>query len=40
MIIAARASDAGREFAVVGSRLSDITGQIDGLVRQALNRAA
>ena len=28
-VIAARAGDAGREFAVVGSRLSDITGQID-----------
>ncbi len=39
-VIAARAGDAGREFAVVGSRLSDITGQIDGLVRQALHQAA
>lgn len=35
-VIAARAGEAGREFAVVGSRLSDITGQIDGLVRQAM----
>ena len=39
-VIAARAGSAGREFAVVGSRLSDITGQIDGLVRQALHKAA
>ena len=39
-VIAARAGSAGREFAVVGSRLSDITGQIDGLVRQALQKAA
>jgi hypothetical protein len=39
-VIAARAGDAGREFAVVGSQLSDITGQIDGLVRQALNQPA
>ena len=35
-VIAARAGEAGREFAVVGGRLSDITGQIDGLVRQAM----
>ena len=35
-VIAARAGEAGREFAVVGGRLSDITGQIDALVRQAM----
>ncbi|MET0961422.1 MAG: methyl-accepting chemotaxis protein [Noviherbaspirillum sp.] len=39
-VIAARAGASGREFAVVGSRLSDITGQIDALVRQAMEKAA
>lgn len=36
-VIAARAGEAGREFAVVGGRLSDITGEIDGLVKQAMH---
>ncbi|RZI40862.1 methyl-accepting chemotaxis protein [Herbaspirillum sp. HC18] len=35
-IVAARAGNAGREFAVVAGVLSDITGEIDELVRQAV----
>jgi hypothetical protein len=36
-IIAARAGNAGREFAVVASVLSNITAEIDELVHEALN---
>jgi hypothetical protein len=36
-IVAARAGQAGREFAVVAGVLSDITGEIDGLVHEALS---
>ncbi|RJF99320.1 methyl-accepting chemotaxis protein [Noviherbaspirillum saxi] len=36
-IVAARAGHAGREFSVVAGVLSDITGEIDGLVHEALN---
>lgn len=36
-IVAARAGMAGREFSVVASELSNITGEIDILVRQALH---
>ncbi|RJG06867.1 methyl-accepting chemotaxis protein [Noviherbaspirillum cavernae] len=39
-IVAARAGEAGREFSVVASVLSGITGEIDGLVREALNGSA
>lgn len=39
-IVAARAGPAGKEFSVVASVLSDITGEIDGLVNQALSKAA
>ncbi|MGH8809662.1 MAG: methyl-accepting chemotaxis protein [Noviherbaspirillum sp.] len=39
-IVAARAGQAGREFSVVAGVLSDITGEIDGLVRAALNSSA
>jgi hypothetical protein len=35
-VVAARAGPPGREFSVVASELSRITGQIDGLVREAL----
>jgi hypothetical protein len=38
-IVAARAGTAGREFAVVAGVLSGITGQIDGLVRAAMDGA-
>jgi hypothetical protein len=38
-IVAARAGDAGREFAVVAGTLSGITGEIDVLVKQALGDA-
>jgi hypothetical protein len=34
-IMAARAGQHGREFAVVANVLSDITGEIDGLTRKA-----
>jgi hypothetical protein len=36
-IVAARAGDAGREFKVVASVLTNITGEIDDLVHQALS---
>lgn len=36
-IVAARAGQAGKEFSVVAGVLSDITGEIDGLVHEALN---
>jgi hypothetical protein len=39
-IVAARAGTAGREFSVVAGVLSDITGEIDTLVKQALSNAA
>lgn len=35
-VIAARAGDSGREFAVVSAELTQITGRLDGLVREAL----
>ncbi|WP_382328537.1 hypothetical protein ACFJGX_13125 [Hydrogenophaga sp. UC242_50] len=34
-VVAARAGQHGREFAVVANVLSDITGEIDGLTRKA-----
>lgn len=37
-IIAARAGDAGKEFSVVASVLSNVTAEIDELVHQALDR--
>lgn len=39
-IIAARAGNAGKEFSVVAGLLTSITGEIDDLVREALNGAA
>lgn len=36
-IVAARAGHAGREFSVVAGVLSDITGEIDTLVKEAMN---
>lgn len=36
-IVAARAGDAGKEFSVVASVLSNITGEIDDLVQEALS---
>ncbi|HZV99295.1 MAG TPA: type IV pili methyl-accepting chemotaxis transducer N-terminal domain-containing protein [Methylophilaceae bacterium] len=39
-IIAARAGSAGREFSVVATTLSNITGEIDDLVRVALKNSA
>jgi hypothetical protein len=39
-IIAARAGTAGKEFSVVAGLLTSITGEIDDLVREALNGAA
>jgi len=39
-VIAARAGAAGREFSVVAGVLSDITGEIDELVRAALENSA
>ena len=39
-IVAARAGGAGREFSVVAGELSQITGKIDELVRQALRNSA
>jgi len=38
-IVAARAGDAGREFKVVASVLTNITGEIDDLVHQALSNS-
>jgi len=38
-IVAARSGNAGREFAVIAGVLTDITGEIDDLVRVALNNA-
>jgi methyl-accepting chemotaxis protein len=38
-IVAARAGFAGREFAVVAGVLSNITGEIDDMVKTALNAA-
>lgn len=38
-IVAARAGDAGREFKVVASVLTNITGEIDDLVHQALRNS-
>lgn len=35
-VIAARAGDSGREFAVVSAELTQITGKLDGLVREAM----
>lgn len=39
-IVAARSGDAGREFSVVAAVLSEITGQIDDLVRQVVRHSA
>ena len=39
-VVAARAGTSGREFAVVSGELTQITQQLDGLVRQALRSAA
>jgi hypothetical protein len=39
-IVAARAGDAGREFSVVASVLTNITGEIDEMVHAALNGSA
>lgn len=39
-IVAARAGSAGKEFSVVASVLTNITGEIDGLVREAMKGAA
>jgi hypothetical protein len=39
-VVAARAGSAGREFSAVASVLSDITGEIDDLVREALSKSA
>jgi hypothetical protein len=36
-IVAARAGNAGREFSVVAGVLSDITGEIDALVKEAMS---
>ncbi|OWW21972.1 methyl-accepting chemotaxis protein [Noviherbaspirillum denitrificans] len=36
-IVAARAGNAGKEFSVVAGVLSDITGEIDTLVKEAMN---
>jgi hypothetical protein len=38
-IVAARAGDAGREFAVVAGTMTNITGELDDLVHQALHSA-
>ena len=38
-VVAARAGDAGREFAVVSGELTQITGKLDGLVREAVRSA-
>lgn len=39
-IVAARAGAAGREFAVVAAELSAITGELDGLVHEAMDQSA
>ena len=36
-IVAARAGNAGKEFSVVAGVLSDITSEIDTLVKEAMN---
>lgn len=38
-VVAARAGASGREFAVVSGEMSHITGQLDGLVREAVKSA-
>ena len=38
-IVAARADDAGKEFSVVASRLTDITSEIDDLMHEALSNS-
>ncbi len=38
-VVAARAGDSGREFAVVSGELTQITGKLDGLVREAVRSA-
>lgn len=38
-VVAARAGTAGREFAVVSGELTQITGKLDGLVREAVRSA-
>jgi len=38
-VVAARAGPSGREFAVVSGELTHITGQLDGLVREAVQSA-
>jgi hypothetical protein len=38
-VVAARAGASGREFAVVSGELTHITGQLDGLVREAVRSA-
>jgi methyl-accepting chemotaxis protein len=35
-VVAARAGDVGREFAVVASTMTNVTGEIDALVQTAL----
>lgn len=39
-VVAARAGHSGREFAVVSGELTQITGRLDGLVREAVRSAA
>ncbi|HEV6967333.1 MULTISPECIES: type IV pili methyl-accepting chemotaxis transducer N-terminal domain-containing protein [Roseateles] len=39
-VVAARAGASGREFAVVSGELTQITGKLDGLVREAVRSAA
>lgn len=38
-IVAARAGDAGKEFSVVASRLTDITSELDDLMHEALSNS-
>lgn len=38
-VVAARAGASGREFAVVSGEMTNITGQLDGLVREAVRSA-
>jgi methyl-accepting chemotaxis protein len=38
-VVAARAGTSGREFAVVSGELTQLTGRLDGLVREALHSA-
>ena len=38
-VIASRAGTYGREFSVVAAELANITGRIDGLVREALKQS-